>query len=224
MIRIEARARVGTFDVDVRFEAKPGITVLFGPTASGKTTTLRLVAGLERVARGSIRFNDETFDDGANVFVPPRARGIGYAPQDGALWPHRTAHDHLTPFVPSDRATALLDLVGLADHALRKPAGLSGGERQRLAFARALARSPKLLLLDEPFSALDDDARGAMGKIVRERATEGAVVLFVTHDREEATRLGDAFVRFHEGHGVSASTLAPAAFGGSATTLPKPAE
>ncbi len=207
---LEAHARVGAFELGASFRAKPGVTVLFGPTASGKTTALRIVAGLERVARGTLRLGDELLDDGRDVFVPPRARRVGYAPQDAGLWPHRSARDHLTPFVPVERVDALLSLVGLEprSHGARKPAGLSGGERQRLAFARALARSPRLLLLDEPFSALDEDARAAMGEIVRERAAD-AIVLFVTHDREEATRLGDAFVRFRDGRAEQASSLTP---------------
>ncbi len=196
---VDARARAGAFELEARFTARPGVTVLFGPTASGKTLTLRLVAGVDRVASGTIRFGGATFD-GGGAFVPARARGLGWAPQDAALWPHRTATDHLRPFAGDARARELLALVGLEAHAERKPARLSGGERQRLAFARALARKPSLLLLDEPFSALDDAAREKMGAIVRDEAARGATILLVTHDRQEATRLADAFVLFASGH------------------------
>jgi len=203
-LRVDARARIEAFELDARFTARPGVTVLFGPTASGKTLTLRLVAGVERLAGGSIRSGERVLDDGT-AFVPPRDRGVGWAPQDGALWPHRTAREHLTPFTPD--AIALLARVGLSDRADRKPTRLSGGERQRLAFARALARSPALLLLDEPFSALDDATRRQMGELVRAEAARGAIVLFVTHDREEATRLGDAFVLFESGRTREAPAL-----------------
>src|SRR5207302_6562902 len=108
------------------------------------------------------------------------------------------------------RVGELLALVGLEAHGARKPHGLSGGERQRLAFARAIARKPPLLLLDEPFSALDDAARAKMGALVRAEAERGATVIFVTHDREEATRLGDAFVLFAEGRTREVSRLPPA--------------
>jgi molybdate transport system ATP-binding protein len=205
---IDARARVGSFSLDARFSAKPGVTVLFGPTACGKTLTMRLVAGVARAESGTIRFGGVTFDDG-RAFVPPRDRGIGFAPQDGALWPHRTVFDHLTPFIDHARASELVSLVGLAEHASRKPSGLSGGERQRLAFARALARKPKLLLLDEPFSALDDESRMKMGEIVKSEAARGATVLFVTHDRDEAARLGDAFVLYDGGRTREISRLPP---------------
>ena len=201
---VDARANVGPFSLDARFGAKAGVTVLFGPTASGKTLTLRLVAGVMRLVSGSIRFGDVAWNE-----VPPHMRGLGWAPQDGALWPHRDARAHLSPFVTPERATELLATVGLERHADRRPQGLSGGERQRLAFARALARKPKLLLLDEPFSALDDESRMNMGKIVRAEAERGAVILFVTHDREEAERLGDAFVLFRDGKTEEISRLRP---------------
>jgi ABC-type sulfate/molybdate transport systems ATPase subunit len=197
---VDARATVGSFSLDARFHAKPGVTVLFGPTASGKTLTLRLVAGVARAASGTIRF------DG----VAPRERGVGWAPQDGALWPHRDVRAHLSPFASEARVSELLALVGLEAHATRKPHGLSGGERQRLAFARAIARRPPLLLLDEPFSALDDAARAKMGALVRAEAARGATVIFVTHDREEAIRLGDAFVVFADGRTREVSRLPPA--------------
>jgi molybdate transport system ATP-binding protein len=202
---IDARAEVGAFSLDARFCAKPGITVLFGPTASGKTLTLRLVAGVMRPSSGSIRFGDAAWDD-----VPPHARGLGWAPQDGALWPHRDVRAHLTPFASAERADALLQMVGLEAHAHRRPSNLSGGERQRLAFARAMARKPSLLLLDEPFSALDDESRMKMGGILRAEAERGTTILFVTHDREEAERLGDAFVLYREGKTEEVSRLRPA--------------
>jgi molybdate transport system ATP-binding protein len=199
---LDVRARVGAFSLDARFRAKPGVTILFGPTASGKTLTLRLVAGVMRPSSGSIRFGDVAFDD-----VAPHARGLGYAPQDGALWPHRDVRAHLTPFASPARADALLAMVGLDGHAARRPSGLSGGERQRLAFARALCREPKLLLLDEPFSALDDESRVKMGGIVLAEAERGATILFVTHDQEEAERLGSAFVLFRDGNTEEVSRL-----------------
>jgi len=199
---VDVRARAGAFDLEARFTARPGVTVLFGPTASGKTLTLRLVAGVDRFASGSIRFGDRALDA-----LAPNERGIGWAPQDAALWPHRTAMDHLLPFTTAARASELLALVGLDRHEARKPARLSGGERQRLAFARALAREPELLLLDEPFSALDDENRMKMGAIVRAQADRSATILFVTHDRAEATRLGDAFVLYDAGRTRQAVTL-----------------
>jgi molybdate transport system ATP-binding protein len=207
-LRVDARLRVTpSFELDVRFTVERGIVVLFGPTASGKTLTLRLVAGLERATTGSIRWGDRILDDAKRTFARPETRGVGYAPQLGALWPHRTALDHLTAFTTPTHARELLVVVGLDHQVDRKPTHLSGGERQRLALARALARGAKLLLLDEPFSALHDDARAAMGDLVREHAKRGAKVLFVTHDRAEAMRLGETFVVFRDGVGAPADAI-----------------
>lgn len=192
-LEIDARVRVPSFELDVQLVAETGVTVLFGPTASGKTLTLRLVAGLERATAGCVQVDGKRLDD-----LPPHVRGLGYAPQHAALWPHKTVLEHLTALVDASRAHAVLGRVGLERLAARHPRNLSGGERQRLAFARAIARSPTLLLLDEPFSALHDDARAEMGERVREEARR-SVVLFVTHDRAEATRLGDGFVHYADG-------------------------
>jgi ABC-type sulfate/molybdate transport systems ATPase subunit len=202
---VAASVRVPPFALDARFEARPGVTVLHGPTASGKTLTLRLVAGLERAATGSVRLNNVTVD--GDAFVRANARGIGYAPQHGSLWPHMTAREHLTAFTTDREASTLLTTVGLEALSTRKPSHLSGGERQRLAFARAIARGSSVLLLDEPFSALHDDARVAMGDMVRARAKQGATILFVTHDRAEALRLADAFVAVRDGRAVAAETI-----------------
>ena len=207
-LRVEAHLRAGFFELDAAFCARPGVTVLFGPSASGKTLTLRVVAGLERASSGSLRHGD-TVLDGASSFVAPRDRRTGYAPQDAALWPHRSAREHLTPFCDAARTEELLRVVGLTAHADRLPERLSGGERQRLAFARAIARKPRVLLLDEPFAALDDAARLAMGDLVRAEGARGAVVLFVTHDREEATRLGDSFVIYEAGRAREGALTPP---------------
>ncbi len=207
-LRVDARLRVTpSFELDVRFTVESGVVVLFGPTASGKTLTLRLVAGLERATSGSIRMGDQILDDAKRTFARAETRGVGYAPQHGALWPHRTALEHLTAFTTPAHARELLVVVGLDHHTDRRPIHLSGGERQRLSLARALARSAKLLLLDEPFSALHDESRAAMGDVVREHTKRGAKVLFVTHDRAEAMRLGETFVVFRDGVGAPADTI-----------------
>jgi ABC-type sulfate/molybdate transport systems ATPase subunit len=195
---IDARVSVPSFDLDVRFSVEPGITVLFGPTAAGKTVTLRLVAGLQRVAAGFVRFDGVTFDDGQEA-ARPDARGIGYAPQHGALWPHKTVYEHVAAFTTPTRAREVLARVSLDRLADRRPHHLSGGERQRVSLARAIARSAKLLLLDEPFSALHDDARTNMGTLVRELARNDTTILFVTHDRAEARRVADSVIVFGDG-------------------------
>lgn len=196
---VDARARVKGFALTARFTAGPGITAIRGPSASGKTLTLRLVAGLLRAERGRVCFDQDVWDAPA-VWTPPERRGIGYAPQHGALWPHRSVRDQLRALAPNGVFEEPLEALGVGPLLERFPSGLSGGERQRVAIARALLREPRLLLLDEPWSALDGAARAsvaeALGRWVRAR---GAVALLVTHDTEDVRAIADHEVRVADG-------------------------
>mgnify|MGYP001424697142 CR=1 FL=1 len=195
----------GCLELDL---AAPGVTVLFGPSGCGKTTVLRCLAGLERPDAGTIRLGDETwFDAAVGVQLPPQRRGIGFLSQDYALFPHLTVGDNVAyglRGLPQGerrrRAAVLLDAFDLAALAGRRPAQLSGGQQQRVALARALAPRPRLLLLDEPLSALDavlrEQLRGELGRLLR-RA--GIPALVVTHDRSEAMALGDRLVVMRDG-------------------------
>ncbi|HET6414500.1 MAG TPA: ABC transporter ATP-binding protein [Anaeromyxobacter sp.] len=180
--------------------SKQPLTVLFGPSGSGKTTVLRALAGLDRPDEGTIAFAGETWFDGARkVFVPPQARGVGLLFQEGAVFPHLSVEGNvgygLGRLGRNERAARVNELAGwlrIAHLMRRRPAELSGGERQRVALARALAPRPRLLLLDEPLSALDAPTREALRAELRsllERSGVPAVV--VTHDRAEALALGD---------------------------------
>ncbi|HXF56154.1 MAG TPA: ABC transporter ATP-binding protein [Actinomycetota bacterium] len=178
----------------------PGVTVLFGPSGSGKTTILRCVAGLERPDRGTIRFGEEVWTDAeSGRHVPPQRRRVGFLHQEPALFPHRSVRGNVAfglRRVPRDerraRVAELLERFGLAALADRRPGQLSGGERQRVALARALAPSPRLLLLDEPLSALDTPTREELRLELRRHLIDAGVPsLLVTHDRAEAMVLGD---------------------------------
>src|SRR5947199_7395898 len=184
------------------------LTVLFGPSGSGKSTTLRCLAGLDRPQRGTIRFGDEIWSDAARgIFLPPQRRRIGYLFQDYALFPHlRVAQNigyGLSKIATPERRqrieeiTALLRLAGLED---RHPRQISGGERQRVALARALVCRPRLLLLDEPLSALDAPLREQLRRELRRWLAQLAIpAVLVTHDRSEALSLSDYVVVFHNG-------------------------
>ncbi len=197
--------------VEARFEIPgPGfsVTVLFGPSGSGKTTALRLLAGLERAHRGSIHMGGVCWSDAARgIHRPPQNRNLGFLPQAYSLFPHLSVAANLSyglmllshgeRSMRVEQLLTLLDLEGLGD---RQPGGLSGGEQQRVALGRALAPQPRLLLLDEPLSALDHPSQLRLRKELREllRTLDIPTVL-VTHDRAEALHLGDRLVVMDQG-------------------------
>ena len=183
--------------------ARADVTVLFGPSGAGKTTILRCLAGLDRPEAGEIRFGGETWlDAGKGVFRTPQERRVGVLFQDYALFPHLTARGNVAfglSRAPREerlrRTDEVLALVGMTALASRHPSALSGGEKQRIALARALAPRPRLLLLDEPLSALDAPSREALrGDLRAFLAAAGVPSIVVTHDRTEALLLGDRVV------------------------------
>lgn len=185
---------------ELRISKGAGTTVLFGASGAGKTTVLRCLAGLERPQEGSIKFGEEVwFDARVGVFVPPRKRGLGFVPQEYALFPHLSvAHNigyGLIHVARAERQTRLEEIVrwlGLEGLERRSPAELSGGERQRVALARALIRRPRLLLLDEPLSALDGPTRLRLRGDLRQLLKQSGIpTVLVTHERTEALALGD---------------------------------
>jgi len=176
-----------------------GVTVLFGPSGSGKSTILRCLAGLDRPQEGFIRFGGETWA-GKDVFVPARQRRIGMVFQDHALFPHLTAQENVEFGARDGAAEEAIALLRIAPLLQRKPVQLSGGERQRVALARALATRPRLLLLDEPLSALDAPARAELRLELRALLHAAKVpAIFVTHERAEALALGDRLAVLAEG-------------------------
>jgi molybdate/tungstate transport system ATP-binding protein len=170
--------------------------VLMGRTGSGKTTLLEAICGLRPVNLGEVRIHGKDV-----TALSPAARGIGYVPQDGALFATHTVEEHLAFALRLRKwpATAIRERVAELAEALtighllaRKPHGLSGGEKQRVALGRALSFKPKLMLLDEPLSALDHEARQEIiGLLCSLKQQFGVTVLHVTHDRNEAARLAD---------------------------------
>ena len=182
------------------------ITAILGPSGSGKTTLLRLIAGFDRPDAGTIMLGDHVVDD-ARTHVRPERRGIGYVPQDGALFPHLDAIRNIGFGLDRgdrDRAVDLLGLVGLTGLGHRYPHELSGGQQQRVALARALAIRPKLVLLDEPFSSLDASLRVSMRRdVARVLAETHTPSIIVTHDQDEALSLANQVVILDEGHALA---------------------
>lgn len=189
------------FTLDVALELPPsGVTALFGPSGSGKTSVLRCLVGFARPDAGSIRFGAENwFDSECGIAVPAEKRRVGLVPQGDALFPHLSVAQNvgyglfrLTPDERSSRVEKLAGSFGFAPHLGTRPGELSGGERQRVALARALAPEPRLLLLDEPLSALDAVGRESLRAELRRLLDTLAIpTLLVTHDRVEALALGD---------------------------------
>jgi len=194
---------------DVSLDIRSGeLIALLGPSGSGKTTLLRLIAGLERPSEGSVFFGNE---DASHRTV--QERNVGFVFQHYALFRHMTVADNIgfglkvRPGATRPekaeirrRASELLDLVQLSGLEKRYPAQLSGGQRQRVALARALAIEPKVLLLDEPFGALDAQVRRELRRWLREiHDTTGHTTVFVTHDQEEALELADRVVVMSQG-------------------------
>jgi ABC-type Fe3+/spermidine/putrescine transport system ATPase subunit len=187
-------------DVSFRLEEAERLAVL-GPSACGKTTLLRLIAGFETPDRGEIHCDGQTL-----LGTPPEARRFGFVFQSYALFPHLSVRRNIAfgirgpaPAVRR-RTDALLELVGLAGVHRRRPSALSAGQRQRVALARALGPGPRLLLLDEPFSALDAQLRqGLRTELLQLQSTLGLSMIHVTHDRVEALVLGTRVAVLHDG-------------------------
>jgi len=182
------------------------LVAILGASGSGKTTLLRLLAGFERADSGRIVVAGQPVCD-AGLHLAPERRRIGYVAQEGALFPHLSVQDNVLFGLPrrdrrdAGRAAALLELVGLpVGYATRGPHQLSGGEQQRVALARALAPGPRLVLLDEPFSALDAALRTETRRAVAAALSHaGATALLVTHDQSEALSMGEAVAVLRRG-------------------------
>ena len=192
----------------VAIRTEPGITVLFGPSGAGKSLTLATIAGLRRPDAGTVTINGRPVADASTALhVRTQDRNVGVVFQDSLLLPHRSVRDNIALAVRAGTraerrlvADGLLAEVGATDLADAAPTRLSGGERQRIGLARALAGRPHLLLLDEPFSALDHTTRRTLRALLRNLVTTtGVATLIVTHDLDEAAELADHTIVYGDG-------------------------
>lgn len=183
--------------------ASPAVAVV-GPSGSGKTTLVRILAGVARRARGTLTVDGRTWMDETGSRLPPWDRKVGWAPQDVLLFPHLSVRENMAYAGADDgEVEAMAELFHIADLLERRPRNLSGGERQRVAVGRALLASPRLLLLDEPFSALDRPLRATLARTVRELLDRRDIPLvLVSHDEEDAEVLAEE--RWHLADGVLA--------------------
>lgn len=212
-LRFQARLplREFTLDVDLTLPGQ-GITALFGPSGCGKTTCLRVLAGLERHARANIAIGAHVLQDSERrIFVPVHRRAIGYVFQEASLFEHLTVEGNLrfghdrTPEAERRHGwDHALELLGLRHLLRRFPHELSGGERQRVAIARALAASPRILLMDEPLSALDTARKAEILPWLEQMHAQLDIpVVYVTHSIDEVARLADHLVVLDQGHVVA---------------------
>jgi ABC-type Fe3+/spermidine/putrescine transport system ATPase subunit len=196
------------FFLQASFHVNPGeIVSLLGPSGSGKTTCLRIIAGFEKVDSGSVEYGgiDITNKD-------PAKRNFGFVPQDQVLFPHLNVARNISYGLnarkmngreAAARVTELLNMLGLPGYEFRRVQTLSGGEQQRVALARALATGPGILLLDEPFSALDTPLRRELrDELIRIKNEMGISIIFVTHSQDEALSISDRIVLMQNGHVV----------------------
>lgn len=211
VIQIDAITVVGSFQVEASFAVTPGITALFGPSGSGKSVTLSTIAGVLRPQRGTVRLRGHVVADAQRgVHVRTQERRVAMVFQQAALMPHRSPLDNValavqTPGRDNRRRAARqwLDAVGAGHLAQSRTSTLSGGEQQRVALARALAGGSDIVLLDEPFSALDLETRRSLRQLVRTLVDDvGLTALLVTHDLEDRDELADQVVRFEPGRTV----------------------
>lgn len=201
--RFTARGTPAVCDVSL-FAPTGGITTLLGPSGSGKSTVLRVIAGLELPDEGQVLFGDDDF-----TRIPVQARGVGFVFQSYALFKHMTVRENIgfalrirkvDSQATNNKVDELLSMVQLEGYGQRYPVQLSGGQRQRVAFARALAIEPRVLLLDEPFGALDAQVRVELRAWLRRFHDERHVTtVLVTHDQEEAMEVSDHVVVMSEG-------------------------
>ncbi|URK86954.1 molybdenum ABC transporter ATP-binding protein [Rhizobium sp. RCAM05350] len=222
-LEVDIRHRLGAFSVDATFSADKGVTALFGRSGSGKTSLINIIAGLLRPQSGRLSFNgDVLFDGDKRVFVPAHKRRFGYVFQEARLFPHLSVRHNLGYgrwLARRSRGGAdfsrIVELLGVGALLDRAPANLSGGEKQRIAIGRALLSNPRLLLMDEPMAALDEDRKAEILPYLERLRDEADIpIIYVSHSVAEVARLATKVIILENGR-ISAS-------GDAATILSQP--
>lgn len=208
MLQFQSRQQLGTFELDAEFVSTGGVTALFGRSGSGKTSVIRIIAGLSRPGRGKVVFDGNVLvDTQKGIFVPKHRRRFATVFQEGRLFPHLTVLQNLNYgrwFTPRPDRTEdlgrIVDLLGIGALLDRRPGKLSGGEKQRVAIGRALLSSPRLLLMDEPLAALDDTRKAEILPYLEALRDEMNIpIIYVSHSVAEVARLADRVVLMRDG-------------------------
>lgn len=205
---VEARQKLGAFSLDAGFSSEGGVTALFGRSGSGKTSMVRIIAGLSKPDHGRLVIDGEVLvDTEKRIFVPKHRRRFGYVFQEGRLFPHLSVRQNLTYgrwFAPKNAQSAefdrIIDMLGIDALLERRPGGLSGGEKQRVAIGRALLSAPRLLLMDEPLAALDEVRKAEILPYLQRLRDETATpIVYVSHSVAEVAQLAHKVVMMKDG-------------------------
>ncbi|MFC7319951.1 ATP-binding cassette domain-containing protein [Halobacillus campisalis] len=211
MLFVSIQKKLSHFQLQAAFQIKSETVILFGPSGSGKTTILNCIAGLTDPDTGEISLDDTILFKSKKNKLPIQKRQVGYVFQDYALFPHMTVRKNIEYGAYDSLVTQqLLNLLRIHHLADKYPRQISGGEKQRVALARALATKPGVLLLDEPFSSLDEETKNECYHHLNRLKKEWKIpILLVTHDKQEAKKLGDRILSIREG---KLKSLPPEAF------------
>lgn len=215
MLTVSIEKELADFQLKVCFEVTDQILVLWGPSGSGKTTTLECLAGLRKPDRGEVILQDQVlYSSSSKVNLPARLRKIGYLFQDHNLFPHMTVEQNIKYGMPGIQDQVhpinhcrLMEQFGIERLGQRYPYQISGGERQRAALIRALVMQPRLLLLDEPFSSLDQQAHFSLREAIKQLHAQWNIpVILVTHDKGDAQVLGHTVIALNQGKQIAVGT------------------
>ncbi|CUX33731.1 MULTISPECIES: molybdenum ABC transporter ATP-binding protein [Agrobacterium] len=207
-LSVSTRHRLGTFELDASFTSEGGVTALFGRSGSGKTSMIRIIAGLLRPDEGQVSLDGELLaDSGKRLFLPAHKRRFGYVFQEARLFPHLSVAQNLRygRWFAAGKGTntnddRIIDMLGIGHLLQRHPNRLSGGEKQRVAIGRALLSSPRLLLMDEPLASLDEQRKAEIIPYLERLRDETKIpIVYVSHSIQEVARLADRIVVMKDG-------------------------
>src|SRR5690625_1715825 len=209
MLIVQIKKQLSHYMLDVRFNVGNEIAVLFGPSGSGKTTILNSIAGLSKINDGQIILNGKKLNENGKSLIPIQKRRIGYLFQDYALFPHKTVWENIAYGMKGEEFTrSLMSQLKISHLAHKYPHEISGGEKQRVAFIRAMATEPELLLLDEPFSALDEQSKRLGYEQLRSIHQLWHIpIIVVSHQMDEMVQLASKIIYIDNGKVMKVKTV-----------------